>query len=516
MSLRPVTSAVECWCCRPSVLRRTSARIQRLNPPVNAICSLNPSLPWENLKTQSLDQNLEKCNCSCPDCTFSNRQRKLDTLRSGSKRPFENVPFLVKDCLNTEPTWPTTAGSRLLQNRRIGDTSPLVTQLVNDGGAIAVAKTNTSEFCADIQSFNPLYGQTNNPFDPQLTSGGSSGGSAAAVSVQITPFALGSDMAGSLRIPAAFCGTYSLRPSPGRIDRGGMVPPPFSAEDEFIAVGFIAKNTTWLQKVFNFCQIDEKQVRQKYLSNPASQRLQLKAGGSIRLAISPSFLEIETDYRIIESFSSLFETFAKSHPEFPTFECTEVKSTENFLPPSEEMKKLYTKLAIVDQESLLGSDESLTQEGIEKSKLLREKKKEKYDQDLKKQKEVQQKFEELFFSKFDFWLLPVCPSLPFPHNPERKKIQILLKEPNKSNITPFEMSYWKTISYCSPITTLGNPVVSLPIGWTLPSSTNPIRLPVGAQLVARRGADEELLTCASFIESILFSRVSSHSIRSAL
>ena len=93
-------------------------------------------------------------------------------------------------------------------------------------GAVIFGKTNVPEFASDSQSFNALFGVTNNPWDATRTPGGSSGGSAAAVAAGLTAFELGSDLGGSLRIPAHFCGVYTIKPTWGIVPNRGHIPPP--------------------------------------------------------------------------------------------------------------------------------------------------------------------------------------------------------------------------------------------------------------------------------------------------
>jgi amidase len=97
---------------------------------------------------------------------------------------------------------------------------------LRQAGAIIVDKTNAHFMLADFaQTFNEVYGRTSNPWDPELTPGGSSGGSAAAVAAGATYFDYGSDLVGSVRIPAAFCGVYGLKPSVGIVPLTGLQPP---------------------------------------------------------------------------------------------------------------------------------------------------------------------------------------------------------------------------------------------------------------------------------------------------
>ena len=129
--------------------------------------------------------------------------------------PLHGLPFAVKDLENTEGVL-TTFGSPLFKNN-VPDTDGVMVARVREAGAIMVGKTNTPEFGAGANTRNAVWGATGNPFNPTLTCGGSSGGSAAALAADMLPVCTGSDTGGSLRIPAAFCGVVGFRPSPGMV-----------------------------------------------------------------------------------------------------------------------------------------------------------------------------------------------------------------------------------------------------------------------------------------------------------
>jgi amidase len=167
-------------------------RIDRINPAVNAIVTLVP------------DRAMEQA-------------RRADDARARKEAvgPLHGLPIAHKDLL-----W--TAGLRTTFGSRIhGDFVPaddaLVVERLRRAGAITIGKTNTPEFGAGSQTFNAIFGPTRNPYDTSKTCGGSSGGSAVALACGMMPIADGSDMGGSLRNPAAFCGVVGLRPSPGRV-----------------------------------------------------------------------------------------------------------------------------------------------------------------------------------------------------------------------------------------------------------------------------------------------------------
>ena len=122
----------------------------------------------------------------------------------------------------------TTYGSPLFADH-VPDADTLMVSRLRGAGAVIVGKTNTPEFGAGSQTFNPVFGPTRNPWDPTRTPGGSSGGAAAAVAAGMIPFADGSDLGGSIRNPASFCNLIGLRPTPGRVpdpDAGPFNPLP--------------------------------------------------------------------------------------------------------------------------------------------------------------------------------------------------------------------------------------------------------------------------------------------------
>ncbi len=161
--------------------------------------------------------------------------------------PLHGLPITIKDTFEVVGM-PCTAGSRSLREHR-PQTDALAVQALKQAGAIIFGKTNVPVFASDIQSYNQVYGTTHNPWDLQRTPGGSSGGAAAALAAGMTPLELGSDLAGSIRTPAHFCGVYGHKPTHGLISMQGHIPgPPGTlAEADLAVAGPMARSAEDLE-----------------------------------------------------------------------------------------------------------------------------------------------------------------------------------------------------------------------------------------------------------------------------
>lgn len=174
------------------VLRAHVERIARVNPAVNAIVTTT----FEQAEADA---------------------RRVDArlARGEDPGPLAGLPVAHKDLVQTRGVR-TTFGSPLFADF-VPDFDAAIVERLKAAGAVTVGKTNTPEFGAGSQTFNPVFGVTRNPWDTTRTCGGSSGGAAVALACGMVPLADGSDLGGSLRNPAAFCNVAGLRPSPGRV-----------------------------------------------------------------------------------------------------------------------------------------------------------------------------------------------------------------------------------------------------------------------------------------------------------
>src|SRR5579875_3611629 len=153
--------------------------------------------------------------------------------------PLTGVPFTVKESIALEHM-PQSAGLLARRDHRPGRSATAVQRLV-DAGAIPLGVTNTSELTLWIESENPLYGTTNNPYDPRRSAGGSSGGEGAAVGAGGSVFGVAADIGGSIRIPALFCGVFGHKPTPGLIPNTGVWPDTRGEAAQMLAVGPLAR-----------------------------------------------------------------------------------------------------------------------------------------------------------------------------------------------------------------------------------------------------------------------------------
>jgi len=180
--------------------RAVLARIDRLNPSLNAYCFV------------------------APDDALAAARASESRWRAGTPHSaIDGVPTSIKDLILTRG-WPTLRGSRTVDSHQAWDVDAPAAARLREAGAVLLGKTCTPEFGCKGETNSPLTGITRNPWNLGKTPGGSSGGTAAAVAAGLGPLSVGTDGAGSVRIPSALCGTFGLKPSFGRVPAHPLSP----------------------------------------------------------------------------------------------------------------------------------------------------------------------------------------------------------------------------------------------------------------------------------------------------
>jgi amidase len=195
------------------------ARIERHDAKINAVC------------VRDFERALEAA-------------RAADAARArGDNKPLLGIPMTVKESYNVAGL-PTTWGIPAQKDYRPKEDALAITR-VKDAGGVILGKTNVPLGLGDTQSYNDIYGTTSNPYDLTRTPGGSSGGSSAALAAGYGPLSLGSDLAGSLRVPAFCCGIFAHKPTLALVPTRGHLPPslpPLPLERDLIVIGPMARS----------------------------------------------------------------------------------------------------------------------------------------------------------------------------------------------------------------------------------------------------------------------------------
>jgi amidase len=199
-------------------------RIDRINPKLNAIVTV------------------------APDLIAQAQQAEAALMRGDVCGPLHGVPLTVKDTIETAGLR-TTSGSAMRADF-VPERDAAAVARLKAAGAIILGKTNAAEMAMDYTADNPVFGRAANPYNPRLTTGGSSGGEGAAIATFMSPGGIGSDLAGSIRIPAHFCGIAGLKPTVGRVLGDGQFPPNTGPYSLGASIGPMARSVRDLEILF--------------------------------------------------------------------------------------------------------------------------------------------------------------------------------------------------------------------------------------------------------------------------
>ncbi|MFJ6674720.1 amidase [Actinosynnema sp. NPDC091369] len=418
--------------------------------------------------------------------------RRADRARArGEDRPLLGVPVTVKESYDVAGL-PTTWGMPQHRNHVPAEDAVQVSR-VKAAGAVVLGKTNVPLGLQDIQSFNEIYGTTTNPWDHRRTSGGSSGGSAAALASGFGALSIGSDIAGSLRTPAHFCGVYAHKPTLGLAAHRGMVPPTEPAlptDPDLAVVGPMARTARDLALLLDVMAGPDP------LTLGVAHRLALPPARHGRLRyfrvlvldehpLMPTGSAVRAGvHRVAAALVDAGAHVARHSPLLP--DLTEAAtlymqllvsgSVARF--PVESHEELRARVAGLDADDRSLDAVRLRAMLFSHSDWM----------GANNRREVHRHGWRRFFAEFDAVVCPITPTPAFPHdhapNPMRRRI----------DVDGVEHPYFDQLVWAGLATMPGLPATAIPTG------RSPEGLPVGVQLIGPMFEDRTPLRLAELLE----------------
>jgi amidase len=377
--------------------------------------------------------------------------------------PLHGLPIAIKD-LEDVAGMRTTYGSTLFAQHVPDADTPMVARL-RRAGAIIIGKTNTPEFGAGSQTFNAVFGVTRNPHDLTRTPGGSSGGAAAAVAAGMIPLADGSDLGGSIRNPAAFCGVLGLRPTPGRVpDPDG---PPW---DPRAVLGPIARTAEDAALFLQAVAGPDPRAPLSLPDGPDAFAAPLPEPRGLRIAWSEDLGGLPVEPAVTAALRS-------QRAALEAIGCT-VEDAEPDLDGADEAFETLRALGYLQGLGPLLAEhpDALKDTVVENTRAGEALTGAQVVRAIERQGAAFHAMRE-FLERYDALALPTVQVLPFDAG---------IEWPAEVAGTPMG-SYIEWMRSCSRISMTAHPAVSVP------GAISPEGLPVGLQLVGRRGAEVQLL-----------------------
>ncbi|AQZ62115.1 Aspartyl-tRNA(Asn) amidotransferase subunit A @ Glutamyl-tRNA(Gln) amidotransferase subunit A [[Actinomadura] parvosata subsp. kistnae] len=418
--------------------------------------------------------------------------RDADRARArGEDRPLLGIPVTVKESYDVAGL-PTTWGMPAYRDHVPAEDAVQVARL-KAAGAVVLGKTNVPLGLQDIQTFNDIYGTTGNPWDPDRTSGGSSGGSAAALACGFGALSIGSDLAGSLRTPAHFCGVYAHKPTLGLAATRGMAAPPappLPVEPDLAVVGPMARTARDLTLLLDvMAGPDPLTLGKAYeVRLPPARHERL---GDFRVLVLDEHPLIATGAAVRAGVNRVAGALAEAG--------ARVERHSALLPDLAEAATLYMQLLIsgavarfpVDAHEQLrarvagldADDRSL--DAVRLRAMLFS---HRDWMEANQRREVHRHGWRRLFAEFDAVVCPITPTPAFPHdhhpNPMERRIDV-------DGVT---FAYFDQLVWAGLATMPGLPATAIPAG------RSPEGLPVGVQLIGPMFEDRTPLRLAELLE----------------
>ncbi|CCO46337.1 putative Amidase [Vibrio nigripulchritudo SOn1] len=425
----------------------------------------------QELKTQLLDE-ISRKDPKLRAFLFANNavaSSQSNTLLCG-------LPISVKDQFHVAGT-PCSFG--LEKRVQSETTAPVIENLLRQGATL-LGKTSLPPLAMDFQTSNKLTGVCKNPWNTSYTSGGSSGGGAAAVASGMSYVDIGADLAGSLRIPASFCGVYSLMPSEGAVSNKGIFLDPKTTVSHFARPGPIVRTPEDLLLIWGAIIGSERSYIERKDENQP-----------IRLAIWDEIEELPLDREIFVQMNEISSKWQESGVSlqrdkpscFDFSDCWRLYGQIMGYETSGIMNPFIRWISILSGKT----NRKLSPYFF--SNVIRGYKRKKADYELalaQRQQIIQ--YAESFFEKYDAWVLPVTCSKVFNHMSPTSE-----KGPNREyhkplSINNIDVNYLDALTaYTTPVSLIGHPVVTMPIG------TDSNGLPIGVQVVGKMNDEHRLI-----------------------
>jgi aspartyl-tRNA(Asn)/glutamyl-tRNA(Gln) amidotransferase subunit A len=400
------------------------------------------------------------------------READIAVMKGEPLGPLHGVPMSVKDVMFTRGIR-TTAGSRLFAHT-IPTEDALAVARLRVAGVVLLGKTNTSEFGHKALTDNPLFGATRNPWNRELTPGGSTGGGAAAVAGGLGPLALGTDGGGSVRIPAAFCGVFGFKPSYGRVPQH----PAFPGWEHISHIGPMARAVRDAAAMLDVVAGDDARDRESLPDEAGSYAEACNAGTEgLHVAWTPDLGYAHVDPVV----RTLCEDAAA---EFESLGCYVEVVTPDWVDPEADFSMMVAAQFHAAWGDEVERNEALMDPSL--VKFVRRGAAVTAGEYLKARTRVEQYWLEVhrFLERFDLLLTPTAAVAPF-----------ALAGPVPRDIDGERVSVLGWMPFTYPFNLTGQPAASVPAGWTEDG------LPVGLQIVGQRRADRTVLAAAAAYEA---------------
>lgn len=434
------------------LVRVILARLEKINPQVNAYCTVAPERALQ-----------------------AAQKAESEIIKGEEIKPLHGLPVSIKD-LTITAGLRTTFGSKIFANY-IPEEDALIVQRLKRAGAIILGKTNTPEFGAGANTYNALFGATRNPWKLTHTCGGSSGGAAVALACGLGSLATGSDLGGSLRIPASFCGVVGFRTSPGLIP----VYPRLLGWDTLTVEGPMARTVkdTALMLSVMAGRDDLSPISLPLEGGAFLEAVENPEIKGLKIAWSPDLQIIPVDKEVKSVTEAAVQRFAEwgcvitsDQPDYAGLrEVIQVTRAWRMAALYGDALKKWGEVMNPNLVANIEQGLKLTAEEIGKAE--------------KNRTMIYQRVHR-FFEKYDLLITPTVAIPPFP---------VEIPYPKEINGQPM-VSYidWFLLTYAISIT--GHPAISIPCGFTAAG------FPVGMQIVGPRLAEATVLKAAAAFEAI--------------